>query len=103
MTKFAQDLIEAMQEAAAIVKGDEAPAAVHEIPIIPDVDVRSLRATMGLSRMQFAQRFGFPPRTVQEWEQGRRRPDQATRAYLQVIEREPEAVVRALTSGRSQG
>ena len=35
---------------------------------------------------------------LQDWEQGRRRPDRAARAYLTVIARHPEAVVEALAS-----
>ncbi|KJV08863.1 hypothetical protein VZ95_15060 [Elstera litoralis] len=89
-------LIEAMGEALAIAKGDLAPAAVHVVALTPDVDVRALRNRLGLSREQFAQRFRFPTRTVQEWEQGRRKPDQSARAYLTVIDRNPRAVEEAL-------
>jgi len=38
------------------------------------------------------------PRSLQEWEQGRRRPESAVRAYLAVIDRNPEAVQKALTN-----
>ena len=38
------------------------------------------------------------PRSLQEWEQGRRRPESAVRAYLTVIDRNPEAVEKALTN-----
>ncbi|MGO8757678.1 MAG: hypothetical protein ACLQG3_06100 [Terracidiphilus sp.] len=41
--------------------------------------------------------YGLPAR-VAGWEQGRRRPDRAARAYLTVIARHPEAVVEALAS-----
>ena len=36
------------------------------------------------------------PRSLQEWEQGRRRPESAVRAYLTVMDRNPEAVEKAL-------
>lgn len=92
------ELLEAMGEALAIARGEAAPAAVHHIEVEQNVDVRALRNRLGLSREQFAQRFRFPARTVQEWEQGRRRPDQAARAYLTVIERNPKAVEEALSA-----
>ena len=92
------ELVEAMGEALAIAKGEAQPAAVHHIEAMPDVDVRALRTRLGMSRDQFAQRFRFPSRTVQEWEQGRRRPDQSARAYLTVIERNPKAVEEALAA-----
>jgi putative transcriptional regulator len=48
------------------------------------------------SAREFELRFGIPAATVNNWEQGRRSPDPAARALLLVIEREPEAVLRAL-------
>jgi putative transcriptional regulator len=64
---------------------------------VPDeVDVRAVREKSGLSQSQFADRYGFNPRTIQDWEQGRARPDSAVRAYLTVIERNPSAVAKAL-------
>jgi putative transcriptional regulator len=61
-----------------------------------EVDVVAIRTQLGLSQGEFATRFGFKLDALQNWEQGRRRPDGAARAFLRVIEREPEAVLRAL-------
>jgi putative transcriptional regulator len=47
---------------------------------------------MGLSQAQFATKFGFPPATLRNWEQGRSRPDAPTRVLLAVIAKHPEAV-----------
>jgi putative transcriptional regulator len=49
-----------------------------------------------LSQAAFAERFHINLRTLQDWEQARRVPDQVARAYLRVIERNPEAVETAL-------
>jgi putative transcriptional regulator len=94
----AGELVEAMREAAAIAQGKAKPVAVREFPLPLDVDVRAVRAETGLSRTEFARRFALDPRALQDWEQGRRRPDRAARAYLTVIARHPEAVVEALAS-----
>jgi putative transcriptional regulator len=40
---------------------------------VPDVDVRDVRQRMGLSQAQFATKFGFPPATLRNWQQGRLR------------------------------
>ena len=56
----------------------------------------ALRKRFRLSRQKFAERFGLDARALQEWEQGRRVPDRAARVLLTVIDREPEAVDRAL-------
>ena len=49
---------------------------------------------MSNQRQEFV--FFFRPRSLQEWEQGRRRPGSAVRAYLTVMDRNPEAVEKAL-------
>ena len=64
-------------------------------PPSPD-QVRALRARLGLTQTQFARRFGFTLDTVQQYEQGRRRPSGPASTLLRVIETDPEAVVRAL-------
>jgi|tagenome__1003787_1003787.scaffolds.fasta_scaffold20890716_2 putative transcriptional regulator len=63
--------------------------------------VRQLRQKLNLSQPAFAERFRIPVASLRDWEHGRRMPDAATRAYLIVIEREPEAVRRALAEGRA--
>jgi putative transcriptional regulator len=95
---IASELIDSLREAAEVAEGKIAPAAVHHVPLLPEIDVRSVRTATGLSRAEFARRFALDPRALQDWEQGRRRPDRAARAYLTVIARHPEAVIEALAS-----
>jgi putative transcriptional regulator len=63
--------------------------------------VQRLRQKLNLSQPAFAERFQIPVASLRDWEHGRRMPDAATRAYLIVIEREPDAVQRALAKGRA--
>ena len=56
-----------------------------------------LRRALGFSQEEFSAKFHIPLGTLRDWEQGRKEPDAAARAYLIVIGREPEAVGRALT------
>jgi putative transcriptional regulator len=60
------------------------------------VDVRVIRSKLGLSQGEFARRYSISSRSLQEWEQGRRKPEGAVRAYLTVIARNPGAVEMAL-------
>lgn len=60
------------------------------------IDVRAIRDRLGLTQQEFAIRFGFSVNTLRHWEQGRRIPEAPTRAYLLVIDREPQAVEKAL-------
>jgi putative transcriptional regulator len=66
------------------------------IPRLPDV--RAIRRKLGISQGQFARRFGFSVRTVQEWEQGRAVPDRPARILLRVIEQSPRAVERVVAA-----
>jgi putative transcriptional regulator len=56
-----------------------------------------IRRALGLSQEDFAARYHIPIGTLRDWEQGRVEPDQAARAYLTVIAREPEAAAKALS------
>ncbi|MBI3695349.1 MAG: helix-turn-helix domain-containing protein [Acidobacteria bacterium] len=51
-----------------------------------------------MSQGAFAARFGISPATLRNWEQGRRLPEGPARVLLAIIDREPEAVQRALSS-----
>lgn len=55
-----------------------------------------IRRALGLTQEEFATRFGIPLGTLRDWEQGASEPDQAARSYLQVIGRDPDAVLKAL-------
>jgi putative transcriptional regulator len=58
--------------------------------------VRVIRRALGLSQEEFGTRFHIPLGTLRDWEQGRKEPDTAARAYLRVIGRNPAAVIEAL-------
>lgn len=60
---------------------------VHE-----PVNVKTVRTKMKLTRQDFAERYHLDKRTVEQWEQGRRRPDKSTETYLRLIESRPEEV-----------
>lgn len=59
------------------------------------LDVRKLRERLGLTREQFAMRYGLEIETVRNWETGKREPDTTARSYLRVIANDPEHVERA--------
>lgn len=88
-------LLESMKELRAHLRGEiQLSETVYHVP--PETDVRALRETLGLSQTDFAALFGFNVRSLQDWEQGRRRPEIPIRAYLAVIQRNPQAVIQAL-------
>jgi putative transcriptional regulator len=97
-TEFGRDLIASMQEAVSILKGDTDAARVH-LPA-EAVDVRAIRARIGISRPAFAARFGLAVSAVRDWEQGLRRPGPAARVLLMVIARHPEVVAETIAEAR---
>jgi putative transcriptional regulator len=84
-----------MKEAVAISRG-EIPENSYRVYIPPRIDVKAIREGMGLSQAAFANRFGLSVYALRNWEQGKRRPDPAARAYLKVIEKAPQVVTEAL-------
>ena len=84
-------IVEGLEQAISWTRGGNDTVRVTVVHV-PDVDVRGVRTKMGLSQAQFATKFGFPPATLRNWEQGRSRPDAPTRVLLAVIEKHPEAV-----------
>ena len=94
----ANELVDAMREAASIAEGKMKPARITTFKPSIALEVRKIRAATGLSRAEFCSRYALDVRALQDWEQGRRRPDRAARAYLTVIARRPKAVEEALAS-----
>jgi putative transcriptional regulator len=98
MSKHAFDKIKSGIEGAIAIARGEADPTTSRIPVPAEIDVKGIRKKLGMTQAQFAASFGFGLDAVQNWEQGRRRPEGAARAFLKVIEREPEAVRRALAA-----
>jgi len=58
--------------------------------------IRKLRNRLGLSQEAFAKTYGIPLANIRQYEIGRHMPPPAVRAYLKVIEAEPEVVAKAV-------
>ena len=92
-----------MNAAAAFAPDDDTPLlTMRELKQmapaapLPPVDVAALRKRLHLSQRLFAAKFRLSVGTVRDWEQGRSRPDGPAGVLLSIIEREPQAVMRAL-------
>jgi len=88
-----QRMIASAKQALAFAKG-ETKAGVAHVP--EEIDTARIRRKIHMRQSHFAAYIGVSVRTIQEWEQGRVVPSGAARAFLTVIDREPEAVRRAL-------
>lgn len=83
-----------MEERKVMFRGRVALSVPREI------DVAELRERLGMTQNLFAARFGFPLATLRHWEYGRRRPSGASLTLLNVIARNPRAVLGALRGVR---
>ena len=100
MTKSAFDKIKAgLDDAEAYLDGS-ADKSAYRIHVPARVNVKKIRTRLGLSQESFAQTYGFAISAVRDWEQGRRQPERSARILLKVVEKEPEAVTRALAKSR---
>lgn len=94
MSHAADRIRRSARRARAYARGETTAGFIAHVP--QTVDVKAIRAGLGLSQQAFALRFGFSPAAVRDWEQQRRQPDPAARVLLTVITHDPAAVDRAL-------
>jgi putative transcriptional regulator len=86
-------LVKSIKQAGYIKRGGEQPSRIfkYEVP-----DVKTIRETLGVSQGKFALMIGVSMRTLQNWEQGRRKPGGPAIALLKIASKNPEAVLSAL-------
>lgn len=90
-------MTEAERHAAALKDSDAQPLGPEDMTRLKRTpQVKIIRRALGLSQEEFATRFHIPLGTLRDWEQRRKEPDAAARAYLVVIARNPAAVSEAL-------
>ena len=85
------------RHAAAMADPDARPMTEEEwarARRVPQVSI--IRRAFRLSQEEFAAQFHIPIGTLRDWEQGRKEPDAAAKAYLRIIASEPETVRKAL-------
>lgn len=88
-----EELGQALLESVRQMKAGKSARATR-VSVSPIVATRN---ASGLSQAEFAALLGVSKRTLQEWEQGRRKPTGAAKALLLVAEKHPE-VLRELAA-----
>lgn len=92
-----EGIMQGAREALAFARG-EADLSQYRVHVPEDLDVKAIRKATGLTQQDFAVRFGFNLARLRDLEQKRTHPDSAIRAYLTVIQKNPEAVKKALAA-----
>jgi putative transcriptional regulator len=86
-------IAQGLQEAVAYVKGDTRGARVTVIEVETALQTR---LKMKLNQAEFADLLGVSQRTLENWEQGRSRPNGAARSLLRVAAKNPKMVLESL-------
>jgi putative transcriptional regulator len=87
------ELLESVNQAAAIERGEMKPSRVFIVH--QKNDVTKVRASLGLSQNKFAALLGISSSTLKNWEQGRRQPSGAAKVLLKIAKQHPKIVLKA--------
>ena len=93
MTTLFKDMMTGLDEVDAFLAGR---ATDYKVTVPAEVDVKVIRKKLSMTQARFSDTFGFSLDAVKHWEGGRRTPESSARAFLTVIERNPDAVIAAL-------
>ena len=88
-----EELLGSVREAGAILRGQQKPS---RRAVVRNSGVRIIRERTSLSQTEFADLIGVSVKTLQNWEQDRRRPTGPAAALLSIIEHDPALAVRAI-------
>ncbi len=95
MSSAFNSIKQGLDEALEFSKGKKGKAIVHEFS---PVDVKNIRAKIGMSQSEFASAFGISVSTLRHWERGDRTPNGPALVLLNVVSKEPKAVLKALSN-----
>ena len=88
-----RNLFEEIKEGLEAIRDNPDALTRHELSA---PDIKAIRDKFQLSQSQMATYLGVKTKTLQNWEQGVRRPTASAQTLLRVLEKEPDAVMRAL-------
>ena len=94
MNKTYASIKRGLEQAIRHRKGKRVAGLKLHVP--PQVDVKSVREKTGLTQEQFAAIFAISLGALRHWERGDRRPRGTALVLLNVIAKEPQAVLRAV-------
>lgn len=90
-----EEIALSLRQAGRMKRNEMAPS--RRFAFEPE-DVCAIREKLDLSQSEFALLIGVSVATLQNWEQGRRRPGGPARALLRIAEVKPDALLEALTA-----
>jgi putative transcriptional regulator len=92
-TQFEQ-MMDGLNDVEAFLAGEQEGFKTH---VPQDVDVKAIRNRLGMTQARFSNTFGFSLDAIKHWEGGRRTPEAPARTLLTIIDKNPAAVLTALS------
>jgi putative transcriptional regulator len=89
-------IIEGLKDAVRHARSGNAPKDGRVLFVEHPLDVKAIRRELGLTQVQFADKFCFSLSTIRNWEQGRRHPVGAQKSLLKLIRAMPNEVEKVL-------
>lgn len=89
-----QELLKSVSEMKAIRSGKAKPSRSFKFDA--PTDVTTVRNKLGVSQPLFARLLGISERTLQNWEQGRRKPTGPAKVLLKVAARHPKLLLETV-------
>jgi putative transcriptional regulator len=94
MSSAFESIQKGLMEAIEFAEGNTKAATVHKFDA---VDVKEVRHNVDMTQTEFASTFGISLGTLRHWERGDRTPRGPALVLLNVLAKEPQAVIRALS------
>lgn len=88
----AQGIIDGLEE---VLEDVRAPQSKLKKTVVYRVDPKKVREGLHMSQNKFSQAFGIPVSTLRNWEQGTRKIDSSSMAYLRTIMLHPQEAMNA--------
>ena len=86
-------LLKSVKQAGRIKRGKMKPSRLFSYSV---PNIKAIREKLRVSQNEFAHLIGVSANTIQNWEQGRRKPEGPAITLLRITERNPKAVLEAL-------
>ena len=88
-----EELTESIKQGGKILRGKKKPSREFNFE---NPDPKQIRERLGLSQNKFAQLLGISTSTLQNWEQGRRKPEGPAKVLLNVAAKYPDAILNTV-------
>jgi len=89
-----QGLTEATDYQQGKINAQKTRLTIKPVATFNNNDIKQIRQKTGLSQVMFASSLGVSPKTIEAWENGRNKPEGASRRLLEVVRDDPSFLAR---------